>query len=96
MDNMKEEIECFFDSENIDNSGIKEVYLFEKQLREKKRVLSDLLNKIEMYEIDERKQEEISNLIKDEFNRNLSLFDINIQAYFAKEGIESSMENLRI
>lgn len=49
-----------------------------------------------MYEIDERKQEEISNLIKDEFNRNLSLFDINIQAYFAKEGIESSMENLRI
>lgn len=96
MDNMKEEIECFFDSENIDNSGIKEVYLFEKQLREKKRVLSDLLNKIEMYEIDERKQEEISNLIKDEFNRNLSLFDINIQAYFAKEEIESSMENLRI
>ena len=44
-------------------------------------MLSDLLNKIEMYEIDERKQEEMSNLIKDEFNRNLSLFDINIQAF---------------
>ncbi len=27
------------------------------------------------------KQEEMSNLIKDEFNRNLSLFDINIQAF---------------
>ena len=59
-------------------------------------MLSDLLNKMEIYEIDERKQKEICNLIKDEFNRNLSLFDINIQAYFAKEGIESSMENLRI
>lgn len=96
MDNMRDEIEVFFDSENIANSGIKEVYLFEKQLSEKRRMIAQLLNRIDRYEEEGDSQEKIKRLIIGEFNRNISLFDINIQAYFAEEGIESSIESLRI
>lgn len=96
MDNMRDEIEAFFDSENIVDSGIKEVYLFEKQLSEKRRMIKELLSRIDRYEKDDDSQKRIEKLIIDGFNRNLSLFDINIQAYFAEEGIESSMEKLRI
>lgn len=96
MDNMKEEIEDFFDSDKIHKSGIMEVYLFEKQLSEKRRMLLKLLDKVKIYEADESKQKYTSNLIREGFNSNLSLFDINIQAYFTEEGIESSMEKLKI